>query len=297
MPKMAAILMLLWGVFFSFAMTATKFLPSDIHSFMVVAVRSSVGLMCVGPFMWYRYTGPQPLLKTQFKGLHILRVLCSLVAMYLTYEAYRLLPLAVAAGLGITGPLFVTFLSNILFKEHLSWRHWMLLSVGSLGVLCVAQPFGGAVTTEAISMYGVMCSLLSNLIGSFIMMVTKNLSKTEPPSRFYFYSNIAQSIIFSSLTLGYMTDIFGYISTNWMYFLALGFFGALTNLCHLFAISLSSPSFLAPFEYLKLCFSAFMGYLVFHHIPSGLAWVGYGLIVISVYSINRLTRIKSAKTA
>ena len=283
-------IMILWSLLFSLAMTVQKMLPPETSSFLVISVRSMIGLFIVGPMMWSQHNFSWALWKTKQIKRHALRLVFAIIAVFSTYYAYRHLPLAVASGLGMTGPLFATIFSRLLLKEKLSNKTWMFLGVGYVGVICVVQSLG---MNRAVMWNAVAISLLGNILGSLSFILSRKLVASEPPARLFLYANLMQGLCFGSSTF-FVTHDFSY--TPWMYIVAIGILGSLSNVCHVIAVKRASPSFLAPFDYTRLCFSAIWGFLFFQEWPTYLAWIGYALIIGAVFPLTQM-RLRLSKSS
>ena len=50
------------------------------------------------------------------------------------------MPLANATAINMSTPLLIALLSALLLQHRISWRHWLIIGLGFVGVLCVVQP-------------------------------------------------------------------------------------------------------------------------------------------------------------
>lgn len=276
-PKLiGAGFMLLWAMSFSTAMAFAKSLSPEVDSIMVLFMRYFFGLVFFSPFILQ--SGIKSF-ATSRPFLHFLRVVGVLAAMGCTYYAYRHLPLALATSIGMTGPLFTTVISYILLKDKVSLPKWLLILVGYFGVLVMVRPHEVEVS------FGVWVELFANLFAALTMVCTKILSRTEKTLTIMFYTNTVTTFITGLVVLSvWKTPPLADILT----LMGIGALGVFSQFCSVSALKHANPSFLAPFEYTRLCFAIPVGYLVFQETPTWWGIVGSLIIVGATYGLTRL---------
>lgn len=276
-PKLiGALFMLLWAMTFSTAMALTKTLSSDVDSIVILFMRDFFGLLFFSPFV----------VQAGFKGfktsrpiLQLIRVLCMLIAMGCTYYAYRHLPLALATSIGMTGPLFTTLLSMLLLKDAVSFSKWALILFGYFGVIVMVRPHD-----MPISM-GVWVELFANLFAGFTIICTKLLSRTDSTVTIMLYTTTITTFIAGILALSvWKTPAL----PDMMILVAIGGFGVFSQYCSITALRYANPSYLAPFEYTRMCFAIPVGFFFFEEFPS--LWTVFGSMIIigATYGLTRL---------
>src|SRR3990167_7248795 len=254
-PKlMGAGFMLLWGLAFSTTMSLAKSLSPEVDSIIILFMRYFFGLIVFSPFLLQAgiksFTTKRPL-------LHLLRVLSVIGAMGCAYYAYRNLPLALATSIGMTGPLFTTVMSFLLLRDRVSLAKWFVIIVGYFGVIVMMHPH------EVTASFAVWVELFANLFAAFTIICTKILSRTERTVTIMFYTNTVTTFI-----VGFMCFFFKF--------------------CSIPALRYATPSFLAPFEYTRLCFAAPIGYIFFQEVPSHWTLMGSFIIIGATYVLTRL---------
>lgn len=276
-PKLiGAGFMLLWAISFSSAMAFAKTLSPEIDSVIVLFMRYFFGLLFFSPFV----------LRTGFKGfatshlfLQLTRVLFVGVAMGCTYYAYRHLPLALATSIGMTGPLFTTILSMAFLKDTVSLPKWGLILFGYFGVIVMVRPHEMPISV------GVWVELFGNLFVAMALIITKVLSRTESTLTIMFYGTTITTFIAGVLAISvWKTPAFFDLIT----LVAVGGFGVLSQYCYVTALKYANPSYLAPFEYTRLCFAIPLGFLFFEEIPTLWTLLGSLMIVAATYGLTRL---------
>lgn len=281
-PKLiGAAFMLLWAITFSSAMAFTKVLSPDVDSMIILFMRYFFGLLFFTPF----------LARNGIKGFHtkqpllqLLRVIFVGAAMGCTYYAYRNLPLALATSIGMTGPLFTTILAMAILKDSVSLPKWALILFGYFGVVVMVRPDEAPITL------GIWVELFANLFAALAIICTKVLTRTDNTLTIMFYTTVGTALIAVILAGSVwktpsMDDL--------MVLTVIGAFGVLSQFSYISALKYGDPSFLAPFEYTRLCFAVPVGFFFFQEIPT--VWTIFGSLMIigATYGLTRLELVQS----
>ncbi len=268
---------LMWALSFSITMSLTKLLSHDISTIMVVFIRQLFGLVFVLPFIFKN--GAIKNLATKRLPLHSLRVGFICVAWLSTYYAYAHLPLAFATSIGFTAPLITTTLAVLVLQESVSWRHWIFIVVGYIGVLVMVQP--GVIAFD----FAVGVALLANLSASIGLIATKRLSATESPLQLLTYNNVGGILVFGILALFYWQAPSPY---NAMLLSLIAATGTFSGYCYVKALQKGEASLVAPFEYSRLIFAIPVGLFFFSEIPTLWTLVGGVVIIASNFGLTWL---------
>ncbi len=276
-PKlMGAGFMLLWALTFSSAMAFAKTLSPEVDSIIILFMRYFFGFIFLSPFFIQKgFHG----FATKRLPLHFTRVLLVVAAMGCTYYAYRNLPLALATSIGMTGPLFTTLLSIILLKDHVSFRKWGVILFGYLGVVVMIRPHEMPVSL------GVWIELLANLFAALVIICTKLLSRTESTVTLMLYVTTATTFVTGILALSIWKTPSPH---DLMTLVAVGAFGVTSQYSYVSALKYANPSYLAPFEYTRLCFAVPVGYFFFEETPTLWTLLGSFMIVAATYGLTWL---------
>jgi drug/metabolite transporter (DMT)-like permease len=268
--------MLLWALSFSSAMAFAKTLSPEVDSIMILFMRYFIGLVVFSPFVY----------QAGFKGfitsrpvLHITRVICVGLAMGCTYYAYRNLPLALATSIGMTAPLFTTILSMLLLRDSVSLSKWGYIIFGYFGVLVMVRPHELAIST------GVWVELLANLFAALSIICVKLLSRTESTLTIMLYANTVMTFIAGIVAYSFWQTP---ATPDLIALFAIGALGVFSQFCSVSALRFANPSYLAPFEYTRMCFAIPVGYLYFQEIPTLWTIIGSLMIIGATYGLTRL---------
>lgn len=269
----SALLATIGALSLSVSMTITKQLDPNIPTTMIVFVRSGFGLLFFIPILLKE---KQSLSKTTNLPLHGLRIVIGIWAMLCTYYAYRNLPIAFATSIGMTSPIFITALSALLLEEIIGYKKWGLIILGYIGVLIIIKPTNFILNTAIIS------ALLANLLAAMCTIIIKKLSKQDSVITIMLYGNVGIFVasFIASLTQWYSLTLDEVGSLSLM-----GALGLITQVCSINALKLTTPSFIAPFEYSRLLFAIIIGFFIFYEIPERSTLVGVSIVIVSTYII------------
>ncbi len=276
-PKLlGAGFMILWAICFSSAMAFAKALSPEVDSLIILFMRYFFGLIFFAPFL--ARTGVKGF-ETKRPLLQFLRAIFVCIAMGCTYYAYRHLPLALATSIGMTGPLFTTILAMLILKDTVSLPKWVLIMFGYVGVIVMVRPH------EAPISLGVWVELLANLFAALAIICTKVLTRTDNTVTIMFYTTLGTTLL-AILLAGTVWKTPSY--DDLLILAVIGAFGVLSQYCYITALKYGDPSFLAPFEYTRLCFAVPVGFLFFQEIPTLWTLLGTAMIIGATYGLTRL---------
>ncbi len=278
----SAILATLGALALSSLMALAKQLHPGIPTALVIFMKSSFGLIFLIPFL---ISNRKSFVKTKKLPWHILRVTLAASTMLCTYYAYRNLPIAFATSVGMSGPLFTTLLSAILLKENISPLKWLIIILGYIGVIIIIKP------TTFLLDFGTASALLANLLAACTIIVVKILSRYDSTLTIMIYSNIGITL------LSFVFNINGWQALSLKDLMLLSFIGILsliTQFCSVTALKYSTPSFVAPFEYMRIPFAILIGLIIFDEIPAISTIIGSVIIIFSAYMLSCLSNKNSS---
>ncbi len=272
-----------------------KWLGGDYPVLEVVVLRSITTVPLA--LLLYRAEGKRGLPKTQVPGMQLLRG----VFLFFSYTTFMMglvaLPLAQTESIRFLGPLVITALSVLLLKEKVSFRRWIALLVGLIGVLIVIQPGSGNYNSGSVFI------LLHILFYALTIITTRKMRGTESSASTAFFSSLVYllgSLIVVPITLiaGSMPEAnisIAFLFRPWAFpdfqdgaiMCGLGVIWAAWSYSMARAYSLAEASKLAGLEYFSLPVSALWGFLLWSEIPSFGTVAGSGIILAcGLYSMS-----------
>lgn len=260
---------------FTCGVSMAKLLSPSINSVMVLFFRCLFGFAFFLPFI-LKNGGES--LKSNHPWSHLLRVIFSCTAIFCTYYVYRKLPIATAAAIGYTSPLFVTLLAFFLLKERLNYKQWILMVVGYLGILMMVQPTSIKLTSAC------FIALLANISAATSIVFTKKLSKTDPVSTIMFYSN-AFSFLIACIAVCFVWQTPSF--KDFLLLCGVSLFGLGSNVLLSYALKFGRASVVSSFEYTRLIFIAFVGFIYFNEVPHWSIFAGAVVVCFATFLIAR----------
>ena len=122
---------------------------------------------------------------------------------------------------------------------------------------------------------GAMLGLVGALFGAGSAIQTRALTRSETTSSIVLYFSVICTLA------GLATWPFGWLMPNWPELTALIVIGICGGLAHILlteSYRLAPASLIAPFDYTSMLWALVLGFLVFAEVPSGLVFVGAGII-------------------
>ncbi len=203
--------------------------------------------------------------------LQILRGLMLVTSAVAFMMALRTLPLADAAAIGFTSPVFITLLSVPFLGELVTRRRWFAVGAGLVGVLIVVRPGASAFQPAA------LFSLASSAAWAVAIILTRRMAA----------ANAATTLLWSSCTgLVVLTLLLPFdhvMPTPAQLGLAvvLGLVATSGQILMLQAYRFAPASLLAPFSYSQLLWAVVYGFLLFDVLPDLTSVIGAGVIAAS----------------
>ncbi len=245
-----------------------RHISAELPNEQIVFFRNLFGLLVLVPVVWQR--GERIELKTARPGLHLVRSLFGLAAMYCFFYALSVLPLADAVLLNFTAPLFIPFVAMLWLKERVSFRIWAAILIGFSGVLLILRPGGGLPVTAA------LIGLASGAFAGVAMVSLRKLSATEPALRVVVYYGVICTLV-STVPMAWAWQPVGLRSLGIM--AAAGTFATLGQYLLSRGYGCAPAAQIGPFTYTSVVFAALYGWLFWQELPA-LATAGGTLLII-----------------
>lgn len=270
-----------------------------------IATRSGLP---VSQVTWLRFTSQLALTVLVFGILAVPRMLYTRRLAHQTFRslmmlgstifnfiALKTLRLDQTLTISFLAPFIVALLAGPFLGEWIRWRRLVAIIVGFCGILVVVRP--GYMPFE----FGMFYAALGTTCYAIFMLLTRYLSRFDPPEVTIFYSMLAGVFMMAPFALSewvHPRDAF-----TWALLLSTGMWGGLGHYIFILAYRHAPASTLAPFIYFGLITHTTLGYLVFDQLPD--AWtitgalivVGSGLYLVHREHVTALERRAAAAAA
>ncbi|MDB4087911.1 DMT family transporter, partial [Amylibacter sp.] len=129
---------------------------------------------------------------------HLVRGILMAFSIHLGFYTLSIVPLAAAAILFATAPIFATIISVLLGRETIGFRRTLAILVGFIGTIIVMRPSSEIIDTNMI--YGIG----SSIFFGFSLVMSRNLARTDGPLS----TLISTSVIGLVITLPLAAPVF-----------------------------------------------------------------------------------------
>ena len=270
-----AFLMIVASAFFSIMIGCIKEVSTSLPSIEAVFFRNLFGLLALSPlFIRQGFS----ILRANRYGLLFIRGCMALVFQVTWFYAVSVVPVADAVALSFTAPLFTTVLAIIILKEVVRLRRWTATLVGFAGAILILRPGFEEVDPNLL----IVVLSAAGMAAAFI--VIKVLSRTEAPATIVAYLNIFMvpaALIPAVFVWQWPTG------EQYIWLVLMGASGTCAHLAMTKAFAIAETTVIMPFDFMRLPFTALIGFIAFSEIPDVWTWVGAAVIFSSTFYIAR----------
>jgi drug/metabolite transporter (DMT)-like permease len=273
-PNMQGALWLVSGGFiFTSNSAMIRLLSAEVESVQTAFFRAFFSVLLLAPMM---LTGRVKPWQSQRLQGHFWRTAMGTTSMVLGFYAVSMLPLADATALAFSQPLFSVVLAALVLREKVRWRRWSATIVGFIGVLVMVRPGSGSLQP------GAAVALLNALASATSILLVRRLSDSEKPLMI-----LTQFALFSTLLLAGPAIWFWKWPSAWGWALAIGVSISATIGQYFWvqAFAVGEMSAVAPFDYLRLPFAVFVGWMIWSEMPVIWTYVGAAIVIASALYI------------
>jgi len=252
-----------------------------IHAFQIAFFRSFFGLLALLPFIVGDNAAP---LRTGRPLLYFLRCGIGITSLLANFYSMTSLPLATAAALSFTRPLFLVLLAILFLGETLGWRRGLATLIGFGGVIVLLHPGAALAQGSGITPDGAAAAVYAAFSMAVVLLLVKKLSNTEHPITLLFWFSLASA----AGTAGPAALVWINPSLlQWSQLIAVGVLGSLAQYAIFRAYQIGEASVLGPVDNSQLIWAGLIGSLFFGEIPDGFTAAGVLLIVVSTLGVLR----------
>jgi len=256
----------------------------EMPSAEVVFFRNLFSLFAIVPVLIR--SGGLMVLKTRRPGMHLLRTLIGILAMWTWFYGLANVPVAHATALSFTNVMFGTLAAVVILGERLRFRRWSAVLVGFVGTLIILRPGYIEVTP------GVLAVLFSSLGWAVALIIVKRLSQWDSVVCIVGW-NATLLTLFSIGPALYFWQTPNATQLGWLFLI--GVIGTIGHLAMTTAFKLGETSVIFPMDFARLIWASIIGYLAFAEIPDLWTWAGALIIFASTaYITYQESQIKPA---
>ena len=255
------------GLVFQCLNVAVKALVHELHPMQAAWMRWISGILCITPFA---LAAGRSAIHMRDLRLHGLRAIFHSSGYALWYSAIGLIPLATAAALSFTGPLFVTVGAALFLGERVHGGRWMGVAIGFVGVLVILRPGLAEPNPGAL----LMLAAVPLIAGS--NLVAKVVAGRDTPVQVVFWQTMLAAIFFAPFGLWFWQQP---STAQWGLALGAGIFGTLGYFLMTWAFRLLDISALQPLAFLGIVWASLFDLVFFGKTADLWTFVGAAIIV------------------
>ena len=267
----------LWLVSGGFIFTSTsamiRLLSTQVESVQTAFFRAVISVILLLPMIVAGRVKPWH--SKRIIG-HFWRTAMGTGSMVLGFYAVSMLPLADATAIAFSQPLFSVVVAALVLGEKVRWRRWSATVIGFAGVLIMVRPGEGSLQL------GALVALANAAAVSISILLVRRLSDSETPLMI-----LTQFAIFSTILLTVPAILVWRWPDFWGWVLAVGIALSATVGQYFWvqAFKAGEMSAVAPFEYMRLPFAVFVGWLIWGEMPVIWTYVGASIVIGSALYI------------
>ena len=180
-----SLLVILGELFFTTMGMIIKTLGESMPSHHLVFYRNLFAVLMIAPFLLKQKATH---LKTKRIGMHLIRSISGVLAMYCFFYALANIELANAMVTKLTGPIFIPMVAIFWIHEKVSFKTYLGIIIGFIGVVIFLNP-----TAEV--QFASLIGILGGALAAVAKVAIRKMSDTEPTARIVFYFALFGTLI------------------------------------------------------------------------------------------------------
>ena len=262
----AVMFMVIGGVSIALMQAAVKLISFELHPFIITLYRAGLVFVVLLPILFWR---GRAVFNTSSIRLQVVRGGIGGLGMLCVFTGLSMISLAEVTVLLFTVPIFATLLSIVFLSEKVGVRRWTAIFVGFLGILIIARPQGSVSTGHLF----ILCAALS---WSTSILIAKKLTEKDTVISITFWQAMG------CVPLAFIASLFVWELPSFVQLGALLGIAALGTVGHAMlyaALKVGQVSVILPLDYIRIIWSAGLGFILFGQLPTFHLYVGSLLII------------------
>lgn len=262
----AVVFMVIGGVSIALMQAAVKLISLELHPFIITLYRAGLVFVVLLPILFWR---GRAVFNTSSIRLQVVRGGIGGLGMLCVFTGLSMISLAEVTVLLFTVPIFATLLSIVFLSEKVGVRRWTAIFVGFLGILIIARPQGSVSTGHLF----ILCAALS---WSTSILIAKKLTEKDTVISITFWQAMG------CVPLAFIASLFVWELPSFVQLGALLGIAALGTVGHAMlyaALKVGQVSVILPLDYIRIIWSAGLGFILFGQLPTLHLYAGSLLII------------------
>lgn len=216
----------------------------------MVFFRNLFGLLFLFPILFR--SGGLGQLKTQRIGIHLLRAVTGVGAMFLFFYTIAHATLAEAVLVKMTAPFFLPLIGLVWLGDKVRPQTWWAILLGFIGVVVILRPGSGAFNPV------LLLALASAALMGIAKVSIRRMADSEPPRRIVFWFGLFSTLI-SAVPMFWNERWPDQIQLYWL--LGIGLIATMAQMCMTHAYQLASPGRIGVYNYSSVIWAVTLGWL------------------------------------
>jgi drug/metabolite transporter (DMT)-like permease len=191
-------------------------------------------------------------LKTQRIGIHLVRAVTGVGAMFLFFYTIAHATLAEAVLVKMTAPFFLPLIGLIWLGDKVRPQTWWAILLGFVGVMAILRPGSGAFNPV------LLLALASAALMGIAKVSIRRMADSEPPRRIVFWFGLFSTLI-SAVPMLWNERWPDQIQLCWL--LGIGLIATAAQICMTHAYQLASPGRIGVYNYTSVIWAVTLGWL------------------------------------
>jgi drug/metabolite transporter (DMT)-like permease len=258
-----------------------RYLEGRVPSWDISFYRALAALLIgIGPMMWQKGRNVAALLpKRDLFGAYLARGFVIFAAQAMYYHALMHMPLADAAVLNASAPIFSALMAITMLNERVGADRWLLIFLGFVGIVVIIRP-----GYQQVQYFEALLALGSAALFALSAILNKRLVRIESGTSIVYGTNFFVAVcgLFAVLIWG--------VRPSWAdlgVIALIGVAGAFAQYCISQALKFGDVSYVSPFEFVRVPLVGFAAWLLFDQVPPLVFGLGAALIFMSVFLLAR----------
>ncbi len=249
-PSRGAVMLILGELLLAVMAAMIKHLTDQgLSSESMVFFRNLFGLLFLFPIL---FRGGLGQLKTQRIGIHLVRAITGVGAMFLFFYTIAHATLAEAVLVKMTAPFFLPLIGMIWLGDKVRSQTWWAILLGFIGVVVILRPGSGAFNPV------LLLALASAALMGVAKVSIRRMADSEPPRRIVFWFGLISTLI-SALPMLWNERWPDQAQLFWL--LGIGLIATVAQMCMTHAYQLASPGRIGVYNYTSVIWAVTLGWL------------------------------------
>ena len=255
----------------------SRHLAESYNTLMVVMVRYWVFAGFVMMLALRRPEGFRAAITSTRIGAHVARSVLLVAEICIIIWGYTLIGLIESHAIFAICPLLVVALSGPVLGETISWRRWVAVGAGMVGVLIILRPGSGVFSWAS------LLPLASAIMFATYSVLTRLTTRDEPTFPAFFWPGVIGAVMMTAIGLPYWETV---TPADWVLLAVYAGISVFSHWLLLKCYEVAEASSVQPFAYLQIAFVSIIGLTVYNETLAVPVIIGTALIVAAgIYAL------------